>query len=170
MSAPALLTQDIAAILRGLEDSPAILAAMVREIPGDRLHVQRREGFWSLAEHVAHLAQVQPMLGERVRRILSEDNPEFVPFFPIPDENAKRPAVPPVADSLERFRTGREAMLTLLKQAGPEDWLRPARHPEYERYGLAILARHILMHDFWHMYRMEEIWLTTEAYLRGSGD
>ena len=170
MSAPALLTRDIAAILRGLEDSPAILAAMVCEIPADRLHVQRREGFWSLAEHVAHLAQVQPMLGERVRRILSEDNPEFVPFFPIPDENAKRPAVPPVADSLERFRTGREAMLTLLKQAGPEDWLRPARHPEYERYGLAILARHILMHDFWHMYRMEEIWLTTEAYLRGSGD
>lgn len=170
MSAPAPLSNDIAAILRGLEDSPAILAAMVREIPGDRLHVQRREGFWSLAEHVAHLAQVQPMLGERVRRILSEDNPEFVPFFPIPDENAKRPAVPPVADSLERFRAGREAMLTLLKQAGPGDWLRPARHPEYERYGLAILARHILMHDFWHMYRMEEIWLTTEAYLRGSGD
>ena len=52
MSAPAPLSNDIAAILRGLEDSPAILAAMVREIPGDRLHLQRREGFWSLAEQI----------------------------------------------------------------------------------------------------------------------
>lgn len=170
MSAPALLTLDITAILRGLEDSPAILTALVREIPGDRLHVQRRKGFWSLAEHVAHLAQVQPVLVERVRRILSEDAPEFVPFFPTPDESTKKPPVPPVADSLERFRAGRTAMLELLKQAGPEDWNRPARHPEYERYGLAILARHVLMHDFWHMYRMEEIWLTNETYLSGSGD
>lgn len=170
MSVQDRLPEDIAAILRGLEDSPVILAALVREIPGDRLHVQRRHGFWSLAEHVAHLAQVQPMLLERVRRILGEDNPEFVPFFPIPDENTKKPPVPPVADSLERFRSGRAAMLTLLKQARPEDWQRPARHPEYERYGLAVLARHVLLHDHWHMYRMEEVWLTTEAYLQGPED
>ena len=71
---------------------------------------------------------------------------------------------------IERFRSGRAAMLTLLKQARPEDWQRPARHPEYERYGLAVLARHVLLHDHWHMYRMEEVWLTTEAYLQGPED
>lgn len=170
MTASATLLANTAAILRGLEDSPAILAAMVGDIPQDLLHVQRRPGFWSLAEHVAHLAQVQPILVERVRRILSEDNPEFVPFFPAKDASAKIPPVPPVADSLERFRGGRASILELLRQAGPEDWQRSARHPEYERYGLAILARHILLHDHWHMYRMEEVWLTREAYLHGSGD
>lgn len=170
MTVSATLPEDIAAVLRGLEDSPAILAAMVLEIPKDKLHVQRRPGFWSLAEHVAHLAQVQPVLVERVRRILSEDNPEFVPFFPAKNDAAKDPPVPPVADSLERFKSGRAAILELLRQAAPADWRRPARHPEYESYGLAILARHILMHDHWHMYRMEEVWLTRDSYLHGPGD
>jgi Uncharacterized protein conserved in bacteria len=73
---------DIQPILRGLRDSPAILAEFVREIPEDMLHRKRGEGFWSIAEHVIHLAAVQPMLAERLRRILTEDMPEFVPFIP----------------------------------------------------------------------------------------
>jgi uncharacterized damage-inducible protein DinB len=162
----AFLPDDIAAVLRGLEDSPAILAAMVRAIPADRLHAQRRPGFWSLAGHVAHLAQVQPMLAERVRRILSEDNPEFVPFFPAKDGKEEEAPLPSVEQSLAAFAAGRRVILDLLQGAAPGDWRRTAVHPEYEAYGLAILARHILMHDHWHMYRMEEVWLTREAYLQ----
>lgn len=37
--------------------------------------------------------------------------------------------------------------------------------PEYALYSLFILARHILMHDHGHIYRMEERWLTRDAYL-----
>ena len=49
--------------------------------------------------------------------------------------------------------------------ATPADWEKTATHPEYEQYSLIILARHILMHDHWHMYRMEELWLTRDEYL-----
>jgi len=34
---------------------------------------------------------------------------------------------------------------------------------------LGGLERHILMHDHWHMYRMEELWLTRDAYLQHKG-
>ena len=157
--------EAVQAILRGLRDSHPLLASFVLEVPAQILHRTRGEGFWSIAEHAAHLAEVQPMLAERVRRILSEDNPEFTPFIPGEEATEEPKVVPPVEESLERFADGREEIVRLLEHARPEDWDRSAVHPEYEDYDLFILARHILMHDHWHMYRMEELWLTRDQYL-----
>jgi len=160
----ALFKAEKDAVLRGLADNHAVLAGLVSDISEERLHARRGKGFWSIAEHVAHLAEAQTMIEGRVRRILSEDMPTFVPFFP--DETAEKPPVPPVADSLVRFKAGREAIMALLDAASDEDWQRRAVHPEYDDYGLRILARHILMHDHWHMYRIEEVWLTRDEYLK----
>jgi hypothetical protein len=52
-----------------------------------------------------------------------------------------------------------------LEAADGSTWQKTGIHPEYELYSLSILGRHILMHDFWHMYRIEELWLTRDAYL-----
>jgi hypothetical protein len=41
------------------------------------MNLRRGEGFWTVAEHVSHLAQVQPMLLDRFQRFINEDHPEF---------------------------------------------------------------------------------------------
>jgi hypothetical protein len=155
----------VKAILQALEGSATIFPNLLRSIPADALDVKRGEGFWSLHEHAAHLADVQPMGLERMRRILTEDVPEFVPFIPDQEEAAEKPPLPPVEAIIAHFKAGRAQQLELLKNASPDDWKRTAIHPEYEQYGLFIFARHILMHDHWHMYRMEELWLTRDDYL-----
>jgi hypothetical protein len=53
----------------------------------------------------------------------------------------------------------------LARSCGPEAWEKPGVHPEYDQYSLEILLRHILTHDGWHMYRMEEIWLAKDESL-----
>ena len=58
--------------------------------------------------------------------------------------------------STARFSTAR---------ADAGTWQKTATHPEYAQYSFYILVRHILMHDHWHMYRMEELWLTRDEYL-----
>jgi hypothetical protein len=156
--------KTITAILGALEGSITIFDNLLRSIPAEALDVKRGEGFWSLHEHAAHLADVQPMALERMRRILTEDVPEFVPFIP-DQEEAEKPPLPPVEEIITRFKGGRKQQLEVLKNASPEDWKRTAVHPEYEQYGLFIFARHVLMHDHWHMYRMEELWLTRDGYL-----
>lgn len=158
---------DIPAILRGLEDSHAILSAFVASIPEDALLAKRGEGFWSIAEHVAHLAEVQPMGLGRIERMLDEDTPEFVPYFPDEDESQEVAPLPTMALALADFKAGRDAMMARLAGVTDADWLRLAVHPEYTQYGLHIFVRHILMHDHWHMYRMEELWLTRDKYLTG---
>jgi len=156
--------KDIAAILHGLSDSHTILSAFVTSIPEKERHSKRGDTCWSIAEHVAHLAEVQPMGLQRINRILEEDSPKFIPYFPARDEKKDVAPLPSVEQALSEFKIGRDAIVERLSAATPDDWKRTAVHPEYHQYGLHIFARHILMHDHWHMYRMEELWLTRDEY------
>jgi hypothetical protein len=60
------------ALLEGLRQTPAILSSFVSNIPEDKMDRRRGDGFWTIAEHISHLAQVQPMLIERIRRFLTD--------------------------------------------------------------------------------------------------
>ena len=157
--------KDIPDLLDGLERSGRILSEFVRTIPAEKMNLRRGEGFWTIAEHVCHLAQVQPMLLERLQRFLNEDRPEFVPYIPGDDEAETLPPQMEKNVALESFAHHRGKQLALLEKADEADWQKTAGHPEYELYSLYILVRHILMHDHWHMYRMEELWLARDAYL-----
>ncbi len=157
---------DIADLLDGLRRAPNILTAFVQSIPAGRRDQRRGEGVWTIAEHVSHLAQVQPMLLERLQRFRDEDHPVFVPYIPGEgEEEPDTPEVMPMEDALARFGRYRAQQVDLLAGLAPAAWPQTAEHPEYRLYTAYILTRHILMHDHWHMYRMEELWLTRDAYL-----
>jgi len=158
--------KDVEDILDGLKRSPGVLAGLVKAIPENRLDIRRREGFWTVAEQVSHLAEVQPMLLGRFQRFLEENHPEFVPFLPTAGEDEqKTPVRLDVAVALAQFEDYRNRQLGLLEGLDTDGWQKTGTHPEYELYSLSILARHVLMHDYWHMYRIEELWLTKDAYL-----
>ncbi len=162
--------QDIQDLLEALRRTPKILSEFVRTIPQDKLDLRRGEGFWTIAEHVSHLAQVQLMLLKRIERFMNEDHPEFVPY--IPGQAKEEPDNPPcmsTASSLYQFASYRDKQLLLLESADNITWKKTATHPEYEAYSFYVLTRHILMHDYWHMYRMEELWLTRDTYLTRLG-
>ncbi len=95
--------KDIPDLLDGLERSGRILSEFVRTIPAEKMNLRRGEGFWTIAEHVCHLAQVQPMLLERLQRFLNEDRPEFVPYIPGADEAEARPLQMEMNVALESF-------------------------------------------------------------------
>ena len=157
--------KDIPDLLDSLRRSAHILSEFAKSIPIDKMNLCRGKGFWTIAEHVSHLAQVQTMLLERLQRFIDEDRPEFVPYIPGADEAEDRPPLMDQNIALESFANHRQKQLELLERATHTDWQKTGSHPEYEHYSLYILLRHILMHDHWHMYRMEELWLTRDAYL-----
>ncbi len=158
--------QDILELLEALRQAPKILSEFVQSIPEDKLDLRRGEGFWTIAEHVSHLAQVQPMLLKRFERFMNEDHPEFVPYIPHKEkEELNDPSPLSPKSALDQFIRYRNKQVQLLESADEITWKKTATHPEYEAYSLYILTRHVLMHDYWHMYRMEELWLTRDAYL-----
>lgn len=158
--------QDIKDLLETLGHSPKILSQFVQTIPENKLDVRRGEGFWTIAEHVSHLAQVQPMLLKRFERFMDEDHPEFIPYIPGTTKEEPDTSYPMNMESaLDQFARYRAMQLRLLEGADDSTWRKTGSHPEYEAYSLYILTRHALMHDHWHMYRIEELWLARDAYL-----
>ena len=158
--------QDIRDLLEGLGRTPKILSEFVKTIPEDKMDKRRGEGFWTVAEHVSHLAQVQPLLLDRFQRFMNEDHPEFIPYLPgNGDDEPDTPFCMNMTTALEQFAQYRKKQLELLESADDITWRKTTTHPEYETYSLYILTRHTLMHDYWHMYRIEELWLTRDAYL-----
>lgn len=158
--------QDRPELLAGLSQVPKILSQFVQSIPENKLDLRRGKNFWTIAEHISHLAEVQPMLLERLERFVNEAHPEFVPYIPgDAKEKPDTPAQLTMADALDQFALYRGKQLTLLKSVDDHIWQRDATHPEFDQYSFSILVRHTLMHDYWHMYRMEELWLTKDDFL-----
>lgn len=157
---------DLPDLINGLKRSPSILSEFVRTIPEAKLDEQRGKSLWCISDHVKHLTHVQPMLLERIIRCIEEECPIFTPY--IPGKENLEPSAPQakkIPEALTKFSQYRKRQLEILENIKDESlWQKQAQHPEYKQYSLYILTRHILMHDYLHMYRIEELWLTKEDY------
>jgi hypothetical protein len=122
---------------------------------------KRIRSYWTIGEHLSHLVDSQAVTVKRIELIYEQDAPRIVPFTPNDDDvkNAKKAST---AELLETFCQRRDAQLKLLKKAKAADWAKTVTHPEYYRYSLEILVRHNLLHDAFHMARMEQLWIMKE--------
>ena len=142
-----------------------MLESMIREI--EYPQESRGPEYWSVARHLAHLAETQKMLFHRLEAFFDNGRPRFEPFFPA-DEGVDKSvdkSEQSIDALLEEFSLWRKKQIEIIEKADEEIWLRDAEHPEYKNYGFEILVRHIALHDSFHMYRMEELWITRDDFL-----
>jgi uncharacterized damage-inducible protein DinB len=150
-------------LIRNLSDAPTVIEGLLASMQDVDLNLVRRPGAWSVAEHLNHLADAQPMLLGRLKQFVYEERPRIKPYFPA--EAPNRSVSRTVADAIRSHREVREEQVRVLEALEPAVWVRSAEHPEYTSYTFAIFVRHILMHDYWHMYRMEELAFTSDRFL-----
>ncbi len=150
-----------------LGQTPYLLKELLEEIPVKLLKIRRIPGKWCIHEHVCHLYLAQPMMIRRFKSFKENKNPEFIPYLPGTAETPDDPLMKmELGECLEGFENDRKTMIQLLNTFSKEDWENEGRHPEYIKFTPEIFLRHIVMHDHLHMYRIEELWLTTDDYLR----
>jgi hypothetical protein len=157
--------KDLPDILVCLEKAPVILTNLAESIPEEMRKLRRLENAWTVHEHVCHLAQVQPMLISRFRMFRDQEQPVIRPFFPGQTDPEEDLSTVDWTEAVAAFPALRREMLEVIESLDAAAWHREATHPEYAHYTPYILARHVLMHDHWHMYRIEQLWLTTDEFL-----
>jgi hypothetical protein len=121
-------------------------------------------GKWSIAEIVAHLADVEIVASWRMRAILGSNGTPIQPFdqdaWASVFEYGKRD----VKQSLEVFRVLRENNLAMLKALPRERWDNYGMHAERGKETVAHLARMFAGHDTNHTLQVESI----AAQLKGA--
>jgi hypothetical protein len=154
-------------LVEALRRMPAVLADFLGDVPEEELHRRRGPEFWTLYEHLEHLVTVQDVLFRRLELIRDEERPEIIPYNPHDEERAAVGGAPRLGvEALLALYTRRRArQIEIMVAADEALWAKQALHPEYERYGFAVLARHILFHDGFHLARMEDLLLARDEYL-----
>jgi hypothetical protein len=159
-------TAYVAAVLEllGSRDPMAVLtetpSAVRRAIDGlvpDELRTPEREGKWSIAQVLRHLADSDLVWGWRLRLILSQDRPTLTGY----DQDAwaarLRYEDADPADSLQMFDLLRRDNLRVIRQAAPDDLRRVGVHSERGDESLEHLRRLYAGHDLLHLRQIERI-------------
>lgn len=147
------------AVITALENAPAIIVPLAREVPEAVVKRRPQPGKWSAHEHACHLAEVHPLFFSRLELMLNESRPRIVGYNP--GEAMEEDALLKVDlnEALERFSNDRARLVEELKDLSEDDWLREAEHEEYDHYSVFIMFRHVALHDMLHAYRIEELLL-----------
>lgn len=130
--------------------SSAISFVEEAERISDQALQQSKDGQWSAAFVIHHIADAEIQFGVRYANALCEDNPMIVPFdeekFPVGLQYGKRSA----AVSLQSLAASHAMNYEILKNASDADWTRVSTHPDRGEVTLLQLvtlsAKHIESH------------------------
>jgi len=137
--------------------TPKKMARLIKGIPPAKLRKRPAPEKWSVAEILAHLADVEIVIGWRMRSILGNPGTPVQAY----DQNAwviaghyeKRDP----KKSVELQRTMREANLALLKSLSPEQWKHFGQHAERGQESIEHIVLMVAGHDINHISQIERI-------------
>jgi hypothetical protein len=112
---------------------------------------------WSVTEILAHLADVEIVVGWRVRSILGAPGIPIQPFDQDAWVEAGHYAKRNPHASLAQLRAAREANLALYKSLTPEQWKYHGMHAERGQESIEHIARMLAGHDVNHLQQIERI-------------
>jgi len=137
--------------------TPKKLAALLRGKTKKQLVRRPAPGKWSVAEIAAHLADAEIAISWRLRQILSNnaipiqafDQDMWATTFDYAHRDPKQ--------SLESFRTLRNANTALLKSVPRKLWENYGIHQERGNESVAHIVQMIAGHDLNHLQQIEKI-------------
>ncbi len=143
--------------LKVLAATPKRIERLLGRASASRLRKRPAPDKWSVAEILAHLADVEIVVGWRVRLILGAPGTPIQAF----DQNSwveachydKRSP----RESLAQLRAVRAANLALYKSLSPEQWKHYGMHAERGQESVEHIVSMIAGHDLNHLQQIERI-------------
>jgi hypothetical protein len=137
--------------------TPKKLERMVKGVSTSKLRKRPAPEKWSVAEILAHLADVEIVVGWRVRSILGSPGIPIQAFDQDAWVTAGHYEKRDPRKALAQHRVGREANLDLLKSLTPDQWKHFGMHSERGQESIEHIARMIAGHDLNHLQQIERI-------------
>jgi tryptophan 2,3-dioxygenase len=137
--------------------TPKKVERLVARASAAKLRKRPAPGKWSVAEIVAHLADVEIVVGWRVRSILGAPGTPIEAFDQDAWVEAGHYANRNPRASVAQLRAVREANLALYRSLTPEQWKLYGMHSERGQETVEHIVRMIAGHDLNHMQQIERI-------------
>ena len=140
-----------------LHETPAALRDAIDGLTSADLRKPEREGKWSIAQVLRHLADSDLVWGWRLRLILAQDRPTITGY----DQDAWAAGLhyedADADESLQTFEVLRRDNLRLVARATPDDLRRVGVHAERGEESLEHLRKLYAGHDLLHLRQIARI-------------
>jgi uncharacterized damage-inducible protein DinB len=133
------------------------LERLISRASASKLRKQPAPGKWSIAEILAHVADVELVIGYRLRAILGAPGTPIQAFDQDKWAQAMNYGKADSRRSLERFIAFRKANLDLLKTLSPAQWKYHGMHAERGEESIETIVKLAAGHDINHLSQIEKI-------------
>ena len=137
--------------------TPKKLERLIKGVSTAKLRKRPAPEKWSVAEILAHLADVEIVVGWRMRSILGSPGTPIQAFDQDAWVAAGHYGKRDPRKALAQLQVAREANLDLLKSLTPDQWKHFGMHSERGQESIEHIARMIAGHDLNHMQQIERI-------------
>lgn len=146
--------------LEVLTATPAKLSSLVKGKSSAEIARKPAPGKWSVAEIIAHLADVEMVIGYRLRKILEADGTAIQAYDQDVWAGFSNYEAIPLEESLHKQTILRASNLRLLRSLKPEQWQCYGMHAERGRETVQRVAEMTAGHDLNHLAQIEKIFST----------
>lgn len=135
-------------LLTSLAATPRDLARLLRPVDDQSALWRPTADDWCIADVVAHLGHVEALYLDRLKRVVTQENP-YEPFIH-PDPSA-HDLSRPLAELYEAFVRRRDATIGFLSGLSQRDWGRPLVHETIGPTRLRDQVQELVAHDNVHL-------------------
>jgi hypothetical protein len=144
-------------IIKTLRATPVVLRALVEDIDDARLRRRPAPGEWAIIEVVGHLADTEERALARVRRMLTEDDPELAPFDQEALAEQRHYLELDLEEELARLEELRRQHLAELEALDGSGWARTGRHGERGELSVELYETHVAAEEVDHLAQIARL-------------
>ena len=149
-------------LIKQYRDGYRAITESLEGITNTEMDAREGAGEWSPREVIHHLADSEMTSAIRLRRLLTEENPEIVGY----DQEAYARILyydRPIEPSLEAFRYARESTAQLLERMTGVEWERAGTHSESGSYTIEGWLEIYAVHAHEHADQIRRARATVEG-------
>jgi hypothetical protein len=141
-------------LLPTIEFGPVVVRRLITLIPRDQLDVSLDEGRFTPRQVVAHLADWEPILRQRIATACSQPGSTIEAYDEVAMAAERGYSQSDPVEQLEIFERERQVTARFLRTLEGEVWSNAVRHPERGDQTTEDLANLLLGHDLYHIEQL----------------
>lgn len=143
-------------LLWALSAPPAVFAKLLEGITQEEIDRKPDPERFSIREIMAHLADWEPVIQERIHRTLNETEPTLATVDPGELAADHDYAHADLAEQIALFNERRAKTVELVTGLNATDWQRTAVRPNIGVLTMEALVAQVPMHDLYHLRQVAE--------------
>src|ERR1700709_473432 len=134
-----------------LKNQHKTIASIIIKLNNSQLQYHPAPGKWNIHENIAHLAKYQPVFIDRIRKVLTNDEPAFEVYSAEEDDEFEIYCAFTTYELLKKISSDRELIFHLITHLPVDKLDRTGTHPKYGTLTVSEWTEFFLLHEAHHL-------------------